>query len=260
MIRSVVLIGSGNLAEALAASLARKGLLRQLYARNTARAEEIAVRAGVAWTDDPHRIERADLYLIAVSDKAVAEVAAALPLPSGAVVAHTAGSVPLDALPAAKYPRRAVFYPFQTFTAGRRIDFGEIPIFYEGSDEEVGRTVAELAGRLSRKVYAADSEQRRRVHLAGVFANNFANALFGIGAHILREAGLPEELLRPLLLETAAKAASAADPAEVQTGPAVRGDAEVQRAHLALLDGRVRLQNIYKTLSEEIWQISRKRS
>ena len=132
----VVIIGSGNLAEALAQAVARSGLkLVQLFARNAQRGKTVAALAGTQWTSDPAWLAEADIYLIAVSDRAVAEAAASLPIPAGAVVAHTAGSVPLEALPDRPTTRRAVFYPLQTFTKGREVDFSQIPVFLETDDE-----------------------------------------------------------------------------------------------------------------------------
>ena len=118
-LKRVVIVGSGNVAEALARALPASGAeLCQVFARNRERGPRVAALGGTTWTADPDRLAEADLYLIAVSDRAVGEVAASLRLPDGAVAAHTAGSVPLDALEA--FPRRAVIYPLQTFRAGRR--------------------------------------------------------------------------------------------------------------------------------------------
>ena len=123
MIRSVVIIGSGNLAEALARAVAASPLgLRQVFGRNRDRVAAVAALSGTVGESDPSRLARADIYLIAVSDRAVGEVAEA-PDFGRAVVAHTAGSVPLDGLPG-KIRNRGVFYPLQTFTAGRRISLG----------------------------------------------------------------------------------------------------------------------------------------
>ena len=171
----VVVIGSGNVAESLARALAESGVhLVQLWARNGARAAEIAAMAGCGWADRPEELAPADHYLLAVSDRAVAEVAGALPFPEGAAVAHTAGSVPLEALPA-KLVRRAVFYPLQTFTRGRRVDWSEVPIFIEASTPALQDELESFAGRLSRRVLRADSALRARLHLAAVFVCNFVN-------------------------------------------------------------------------------------
>ena len=247
MIRSVVIIGSGNLAEALARAVAASPLgLRQVFGRNRDRVAAVAALSGTVGESDPSRLARADIYLIAVSDAAVAEVASSLPIDAAAVVAHTAGSVPVDAL--ARFPRRAVFYPFQTFTKGREVDFSEIPILVETASPDLRGEVEAFARCLSRTVLYADSALRGQVHLAGVFACNFANHLFELGG----------DLLRPLIAETTAKALAAARPAAVQTGPAVRGDLPTQERHLRLLADDALLSDIYRLITQSIWETSRK--
>jgi len=255
-LNEVVVIGSGNVAEALARAVAASGLrLAQLWARNAARAQEIAALAGCGWASRPESLAAADIYLLAVSDRAVGDVAAALPIPEGAVVAHTAGSVPLEALPA-RFARRAVFYPLQTFTRGRQVDFAEIPIFIEASDSGLQTELEVFARRLSRRVFRADSARRARLHLAAVFACNFANRMYALGEQLLRDAGLGFDVLRPLIAETAAKALASGSPAEVQTGPAVRGDLPTQERHAAMLDDELR--TIYQLISRNIWETSKK--
>lgn len=251
----IVVIGSGNLAEALLKALCRAGLAPcQLFARNEERGALLGKLCDIPHTSHPEELLMADLYLVAVSDRAVGEVTRTLPIPEGAVVAHTAGSIPIEALP---HPRRGSFYPFQSFTAGREVDFREIPIFVEASDAEALTLLRQTAERLSHKVYEADSEQRRQVHLTGIFACNFVNALYGVGASLLAEARLPYEILHPLMMETARKAVEAEHPARVQTGPAVRGDKGVQQEHLSLLHDE-KLKKIYQQISELIWETSKK--
>lgn len=258
--RKIVLVGSGNMAEALAVALTQNRVGEvQLLARNRERAKAIAEFCPVKLRFSPAELEPADFYLIAVVDRAVAEVAEALSVPSGAVVAHTAGSVGIEALPE-KFPHRGSFYPFQTLTKGRRVDFAQIPVFLEASDDESLALLKELAGRISRRIYEADSERRRLIHLAGVFANNFANAMYTLGERVAERAGLSFDVLRALITETALKAAEARHPCEVQTGPAVRGDEGVQQAHLKLLEGDEEMQRIYQLISKTIWETSRKTS
>lgn len=258
MIRSVVIIGSGNLAEALARAVADSPLeLRQVFGRNRDRVAAVAALARTEGQTDPARLAWADIYLIAVSDAAVEEVAASLPIDSAAVVAHTAGSVPVDALPA-RFPRRAVFYPFQTFTKGRSVDFSQIPILIETAAPDLRGELEAFARQLSRTVLYADSALRGRVHLAGVFACNFANHFFELGGEVLRRAGVSADLLRPLIAETTAKALAAERPSEVQTGPAVRGDLPTQERHLSLLADDERLREIYRLITQSIWETSKK--
>lgn len=256
-LKRVVIVGSGNVAEALARALPASGAeLCQVFARNRGRGPRVAALGGTTWTADPDRLAEADLYLIAVSDRAVGEVAASLRLPDGAVAAHTAGSVPLDALE--PFPRRAVIYPLQTFTAGRAVDFARVPLFLEASDKGTYQAVERFARRLSSQLYPADSKRRGILHLAGVLACNFVNALYAAGERTLAREGLPFEALRPLIAETAAKALAAPSPAAVQTGPAVRGDLPTLERHRALLAEEPLLLEIYNLMSRYIWETSRK--
>lgn len=255
----IVVIGSGNLAESLCLALKEAGAgLIQLYARNRERGALLSELVGVPCVSTPEELAEADLYLVAVSDRAVGEVTRPLPIPPTAVVAHTAGSIAIEAL--AHHPRHGSFYPFQSFTAGRRIDFSELFIFVEGSDPQTEEVLHHVAEQLSRQVLHATSEQRRRIHLSGVFACNFVNALYGVGADLLQDAELPYAILKPLMMETARKAVEASHPALVQTGPAVRGDQSVLTRHQEELRalGRKEIAEVYNNLSKLIWETSKK--
>ena len=260
----VVIAGSGNVAEALALAAAeREGIeLAQIAARNAARAAEIAAAAGCAWTDDLARAAVADMYIIAVSDRAVGEVAEALRRSDGSTLVHTAGSVAIDVLRAAAESARGgygVLYPFQTFTAGRAIDMREVPIFIEGSDADAERRIGRVARLLSRSVERATSERRRAIHHAGGLGCHIVKALYGKAADNHAEPeGLPFDVLRPLVIETARKAADAAHPHNVQTGPAVRGDRAVAERHERMLESDPRAREIYRLLTDYIWETSRK--
>ena len=256
-IRSVVVVGSGNVAESVAMAVADSFALelKQVVARNAVRAEAVAQMAGCDWCSDLGEAEDADLYIIAVSDRAVEDVAAKLRRREGSVVVHTAGSVEMEALGDGN---RGVLYPFQTFTAGRRVDFTAVPLFVEGCDEDVTQAIEDVANLLSQRVYRANSKCRREIHLTGVLACNFVNALYSMATDLLdaRE-GLPFDVLRPLIEETAAKAVNAEHPRNVQTGPAVRGDKAVAERHTAMLDDENQ-KELYKLLTDYIWQTSRK--
>ena len=257
--RNIAIVGSGNLAEALTAAVAQLDDIRlTIAARNAARGRELAAKCRAKYVPTDAPMKDIELCIIAVSDSAIGSVAASLHLPDSAVVTHTSGATPFDILPG-RFAGRGAFYPFQTFTAGREVDFTRIPVFIEGSDEATAAALEAFAGRLSRSVARADSATRRKIHLAGVFACNFANHMFTIGNMIMRDTGLDFGTLRPLIAETAAKALAAADPAAVQTGPAVRGDLDSQRRHLALLaESAPELSEIYELISKSIWEISRK--
>lgn len=253
----IVIIGSGNVAAVLCESLRDAGgEVVQLYARNRAAAEAIADWQGIPVGSAPEELVAADLYLVALADRAIGEVISTLSLPEEAVVAHTAGSVEMAVL--AAHPHHGVFYPFQTFTKGRKIDFRRVPLLIEASDPMALSRLREVAETLSEVVLEAGGEVRRRLHLAGVFACNFVNALYGVGEELLAEGGLPYELLKPLIEETARKAVEAQSPKEVQTGPAVRGDRPVMERHLQHLAEAPDKQAIYKQISQRIWETSKR--
>lgn len=252
-IGSVVVVGSGNVAEAFALAVADCwGVeLRQVVARNAERAAQIAAMAGCEWSDEFDEVEDADLYIIAVSDRAVEEVAERLERREGSIVVHTAGSVGIEAL---GEERCGVLYPFQTFTAGRKVDFSEVPLFVEGCDKATTEQIEAFANLLSSRVYRASASRRREIHLCGVFACNFVNALYSMAADRLAESEeLPFDVLRPLIVETAAKAVEAEHPRQVQTGPAVRGDKAVADRHQSMLDGSVQ-RELYALLDRYIFE------
>ncbi len=259
--KRVVVVGSGNVAEALASAVAGSPYtLVQVWARNAARGEAIAEAAGCPWSGTPSELAPADIYLIAVSDRAIAEVASGLDF-GGAVVAHTAGSVSFEALPD-KIARCGIFYPLQTFTSGRALDFSAVPLFVAASDPQTAATLTGLAQALSKTVRQTDPQQLRQLHLAAVFACNFPNHLWAIAQSLVERTGLPSEVLRPLIGETAAKALENPSAAAVQTGPARRGDFAIQQMHQDMLGlmgpEEVQWQEIYKLISKDIWETSKK--
>lgn len=257
MLKRVVVIGSGNVAESLAGAIAAVPELElvQLYARNEERGRTVATMAHTTWCNRPEALAEADIYLFAVSDRAVEPLAESLPIPLDAVVAHTAGAVSIEAL--RRFPRRAILYPFQGFSAGRKVDFRAVPLFLETADAGLMPTLEAFAACLSEHIYHADSERRAHIHLAGVFCNNFSNAMYGMAEEILQQVDLPFEVLKPLIRETAEKALVAPSPRTVQTGPARRGDLATQQKHLQLIQND-RQRTIYELISQTIWETSKK--
>lgn len=257
--KSVVIIGSGNVAEAFAREFFERGFdVRQIFARNPERGKVVAQLAQCEWSDNPAQITTADLYLVAVSDSAITSLLSGLALPEGAIVAHTAGSQPLEAIPS-RFARRAVIYPLQTFTAGRRVDFREIPLFVEAVNHELLAEVREIASQLSNTIIDADSQMRSQAHLSGVVVCNFVNHLYAVGAGLMQSAGLPFATLSPLIAETARKAIESSNPSAVQTGPARRNDSITIERHLRMLEQNPELKDIYEKLSQNIWKETSKR-
>ena len=193
----------------------------------------------------------ADVYLLAVPDAAVASLLVTATWPSGALVAHLAGALPLSVFAARPEVRGGVFYPLQTFSPGRTIDWPTVPLCIEANDLAAEATLLALARSLSQQVLRLDSARRLKLHVAAVFANNFTNHLLGIADVLLAEADLPTDLLAPLVLETVDKAL-ANPPFAVQTGPAVRHDLPTLAAHHAALAAHPAWQDLYARLTASI--------
>lgn len=251
---NIVLLGSGNVATHLGKALAGAGYdVLQVYSPTATNAQSLAGELAAEAIDDISSVTAdADLYVIAVKDDAIEQVAAQLPASLSGTVVHTAGSVGVSVL-AAHATRYGVLYPVQTFSKAKPVDFSLIPVAVEASDDATYQQLAQLAGSLSSRVFLCASHQRLALHVAAVFACNFTNHLYAIGADILHNHGLDFDLLRPLILETAEKAMQYR-PEDVQTGPAARGDVHTMQRHLAALDGHPDLATLYKIISDHISQ------
>jgi len=246
----IVFLGSGNVATHLALAFKAAGQeILQVWSNTEANAQALAQRVGCVAISDLSTLDLgADLYVIAIKDEAIAELAAALPSVAG-VVAHTSGATSIEALNSHKH--HGVFYPLQTFSKQKNIDLSDTPLCLEASDAETMSLLQDAAMLISTASFQVDSEKRKVLHLSAVFACNFSNHLYQLGYSIMQQHGLDFEILKPLIMETARKVQDAV-PFDVQTGPAVRGDEETMANHLQLLEVRPDLQDIYKTLSESI--------
>lgn len=251
------LFGTGRVATALAPALAACGhQLVFLASRHPASAIALVEQLpGCAVLALPLRqaLPPADLYLLAVPDAAVPPLLAAVAWPTGALVAHLAGALPLAIFAAAPTVRGAVLYPLQTFSPGRAIDWPSVPLFIEAADPAGLAILLAVGQSLSRRVAVLDSAQRLRLHLGAVFASNFTNHVLGIAHTLLAEAELDFALLAPLVHETVAKAfAAQPTPFVVQTGPAARHDGPTLAAHAEALAAHPTWQALYSGLSQSI--------
>ncbi len=247
----ITLIGSGNVATHLSAALKNAGhRIIQVYSRNLQHAALLAYHVGAGAIDDLGQLNReTDLLIISIKDDAIADIARQLAEYNTPAV-HTSGAVPLHSLTEIT-ANAGVFYPLQTFSKMKEVDFRSVPLCIEGANITITRQLTELAQTISNKVYQVNSAQRKVLHLAAVFACNFPNYLYHIAQQLLAENQLDFNLLRPLITETAAKVQEQL-PGAVQTGPAVRNDENTMAAHLQLLQNTPELQQIYQLLSQGI--------
>lgn len=258
MIENVVIIGAGNLATQLALAMAEKGIqVKQVFSRKLESASALAEKVNAAFTNDLSQLlPEADLYIVAVKDSAILEVLENLHIKSDQLIVHTAGSVPMSILDGFSNAY-GVFYPLQTFSKSRKIDFSNIPICIEASHPSNFLALEKLAGRLSSSVNQINSDERKTLHLAAVFVNNFVNHFYAIGADILRDKKLDFGLLKPLILETAEKVQEL-QPSAAQTGPAKRYDQGIIAAQLKMLHDKPEYQKIYSFVTESIFQLQQK--
>ncbi len=193
--------------------------------------------------------DSADVYLIAVSDRAIESVANRMRDVNG-IVAHTSGSVNIEVLNGIG-SAQGVFYPLQTFSKDSAIDYSGIPVFVEGSDPMAVESLKKTAGLFTGKIFTADSKLRSQLHLAAVFACNFTNRLFDIADTLLRQSGLDLDVVMPLIRQTIEKIEKL-PPHLSQTGPAQRGDLSICRKHLDMLADNKEFQRIYAIMTESI--------
>jgi len=245
-------IGAGNLATHLSKAFQNKDFnILQIYSRTEKSAKELADILSVKYTTSVNEIdENADIYFVAINDSAVAKVLPQINF-NNKLVVHCSGSLPLSAIE--KYSKNiGVFYPLQTFSKKREIDFSEIPVFIEANSTKNEKFLLEIAVQISRSVSVINSDKRKMLHISAVFACNFVNHFYTIAAEILKSNDIPFEVLKPLILETAQKVQEI-QPEKAQTGPAVRFDENIISAHLQALNDFDEYRQLYMSVSKSIF-------
>ena len=248
------IIGTGNLATSLAPALEQNGfVIGSVYGRSRKSAERIADNLYQASATDSLDFSksRAKVFLLAVADNAIEEVARELILPADTVVAHTSGSRNLSVLGYTASANIGVLYPLQTFSKLKRVSFADVPILIEGENSFTRKILRGVARKISNTVSEATSKQRRLVHLAAIFANNFTNAMLIHANELMQLAKSDLQLLGPLIEETISKS-MALGPENAQTGPAARGDLEILDEHLQMLEKYPVMKDAYQLISQQI--------
>jgi predicted short-subunit dehydrogenase-like oxidoreductase (DUF2520 family) len=244
-------IGSGNVATNLAHAFYQAGhTINQVVSRNVENAKELASNFGAYYGSSLSQLYNdSDFILICVNDEAYKEVIASFPLGLKSIICHTSGAVNADVLEpyGAEF---GVLYPLQSMTKENKVDFLSVPVFVEGSTTATKQKLWDLADSISNKVDEVNSEDRLRYHLAAVFANNFTNLMYVLADGLLTKHNLRFEYLLPII-EQSAKRLHHHSPEEVQTGPAKRGDVEVIKKHLELIENED-VKKVYQELSNFI--------
>ncbi|WKS95207.1 Rossmann-like and DUF2520 domain-containing protein [Riemerella columbina] len=245
----IVMIGSGNVAYHLSKAFKEAELnVVQVFGRNEEALKAIAEENQLPYSTTD--LAEADLYILCVKDDAVAEVSQHI-TNVDALVAHTSGSLPKEILEG-NY-RKASFYPLQTFSKTKFLDYSEIPFFVEAETTEDAATLKTIALKISPRVMEADYEKRKYIHLTAVFVCNFVNHLYARAKEIADAQGIPFYYFLPLIEETTDKIYHI-PPKEAQTGPAVRQDQRVLELHKAIIKDPMQLK-IYEIMNQSIKQM-----
>lgn len=252
MIKTCVVIGSGNVATHLAVALAPHLEIRQVFSRDISHARQLAQRISpkCAAIDDVADVwHDADLYIMSVTDDSIRPLLQSIRDCDSGIWVHTSGSVDIDVFEGLR-KHYGVFYPLQTFSKNKPVDMRKVPMFIESVDETVAEELTTLASEISDKVSMLSSEGRRRLHIAAVFACNFVNYMWTVADRQLHLCGTDIHALDPLLRETMEKIATL-PPIEAQTGPARRGDTHVMERHIGMLEADD--AQLYELISRQIY-------
>lgn len=242
----IAIIGSGNVAYHLANAFHENKIpVSQLFGRNENELKFISEKLQIPFSTT--QLTDADMYLICVSDGSISEVSKLIKK-ENCLVAHTSGSLPKEIL-AGNY-RKACFYPLQTFSKSKDLNYKEVPFFIESDDEKDLELLRNLALNISEKVMVSTHEKRKYIHLTAVFACNFVNHLFARAKEISDSQEIPFDYFLPLIKETTEKI-EILEPKLAQTGPAIRNDERVLRLHEELITDEEQLK-IYKIMNESI--------
>ncbi len=243
----IVIIGSGNVAHHLIKAFAKSNEIKVIQVLVRRKDDIDYLLDSKLIIDKYNKLVEADLYIIAVSDDAIASVSSQLPFENRLVV-HTSGTVSMNVIDSKN--RKGIFYPLQTFSKDKEIDFSTIPICLESENKNDFKLLKKIGEIISNSVFKISYEQRKALHVSAVFVNNFVNHLYEIGNEICFENNVPFEILKPLILETANKVMTLS-PEKAQTGPAKRNDNETIQKHLDFLTNENQAK-IYKILTQSI--------
>ncbi|HJN53973.1 MAG TPA: DUF2520 domain-containing protein [Flavobacteriaceae bacterium] len=227
----IILLGAGNVGHHLSRAFNKSNEidLVQWYARK--KNSIISSSLDIEIIDDLAKIKLADIYIISISDSYVDNLSKELNL-SNKLIVHTSGSLDFTVLD--NKNRRGVFYPLQTFSKNKELEISKVPICIEAENSNDLILLEQVSKYINCKSYKINYEERKTLHLAAIFSNNFVNHMFTIAKEILENKNLDFNILKPLINETVDKIHKL-DPENVQTGPAIRNDSEIIITHIKAL-------------------------
>lgn len=252
-------IGAGKVAGSLCLEMFKSGFeIRKVVSKSEQNCRRLAQSCNASWSVDLDFTDGSDIIIVAVPDDQIKGILSKIKCDENAIIVHTAGSVGLDVFPS-HLKHFGVFYPLQTFSNERILTFSQINFFIESNDPDTSMVLKEVADYLGVKSHIINTENRRLLHVAAVFVNNFTNFMLISGKGLAKKAGQPFDVLKPLITETVLKAFDKG-PENSQTGPAVRSDRGTIKTHLKLLSFSPDLQNIYREITKSIMRFNNKHS
>lgn len=245
-INTISIIGSGNVAFHLCKAFSQVEDVKviEVHSRNRETGEALAKQFNLSFIQNPKALV-GDLVLICTKDDSILELASQIT--PGQKLAYTSGSLELKTLN--RPENTGVFYPLQTFTQNKAINYFEIPFLIEATDEIFAQELFDLAWKISHKVSFANSEIRKKYHYAAVWVNNFTNHMFYQAEKYLNSQNLNPDFLKPLLTETIEKL-QRMSAYDAQTGPARRNDNATLAKHMLMSDEAT--AKLYSAISESI--------
>lgn len=249
----IAIIGAGNVATHLSYALKKAGnRIVCVYSRTGKSAKLLAETLQTDYCTEVELITKnVDLYIISVLDNAIETVLDKF-VNCKTLICHTSGTTGIDIFKN-RIENYGVFYPLQTFSKTRNIDFSTVPLCIEANNRQNEKLLVNLARSISSDARLLNSEQRRIVHIAAVFACNFVNHFYVLSEKILRTRDISFDIIKPLIQETARKILQN-NPIDMQTGPATRNDTKTIAAHLELLNSWPEIKKIYSFVSQNIYK------
>ena len=245
--KNIILLGSGNVATHLGIALKNSNYtIVQVYSKSIENAKILAKKLDAQFTNNLSKLKSSDLIIVCINDDAILSVLSQI---KNTAIVHTSGSIGLDVFKQ-KFTNYGVFYPLQTFNKENDINISEIPFCIEGNSLEFEKEIIEIAKSLSNNVVKMNSQQRKQLHIAAVFACNFSNHMYSIADDLLAKKNIDFKILLPLIRKTNTNLENYR-PKEVQTGPAKRKDIAIIQEHIATIKEN-EIKELYHKISENI--------
>ena len=245
--KNIILLGSGNVATHLGIALKNSNYnILQVYSKSIENAKLLAKKLDANFTNDLTKLKSSDLIIISINDYAILSVLSQI---KNTAIVHTSGSIGLNIFKG-KFSNYGVFYPLQTFNKAVDVNVSEIPFCIEGNSLEFEKQLIEIAKSLSNNVVKMNSQQRKQLHIAAVFACNFSNHMYSIADDLLAKEDIDFKILLPLIRTTIANLENNR-PKKVQTGPAKRKDTIIIQEHLDIIKEK-EIRDLYHKITDNI--------